>query len=366
MYAIHPRCAVMQNQIPEIILAIETSCDDTCVAIVEKGHKIHANVLSSQNEIHTQFGGIIPELAARSHLEKIASILEIALEKARMSLSHIQAFAVTHRPGLASSLMVGVSFAKSLSYATKLPIVGIDHIEGHLFACHLENPDLPFPHLCLMVSGGHTFLVIVEKRDKYHIVGQTTDDAAGEAFDKVSRYLGFGFPGGPQIEKLSRENQDTPVFFSRPMLHSKDFDFSFSGIKTAVKYHVDSLDKEALQRQIKAIAAGFQEAIVDVLVEKTIHAAQAYSISTITLSGGVAANQLLRSRLLQESSKRNKKFYYPAPILCTDNAAMIAGLAYYKYLQGEKSDFSLTLEENKVSQVSMANASGYYISPKKP
>ncbi|NUM34613.1 MAG: tRNA (adenosine(37)-N6)-threonylcarbamoyltransferase complex transferase subunit TsaD [Candidatus Brocadiae bacterium] len=344
-----------QHPKTEIILAIETSCDDTCVGIVEKGHKIHANVLSSQNEIHTQFGGIIPELAARSHLEKIGVILEIALQKACMSLSDIHAFAVTHRPGLASSLLVGVSFAKALSYATRLPILGINHIEGHLFACHLEKPDLPFPHLCLMVSGGHTFLVIVEKRNQYRMIGQTTDDAAGEAFDKVARHLGLGFPGGPIIEKMAAENRETPVFFPKAMLYSGDFNFSFSGLKTAVKYYVESLSKEEAEKQKKAIAAGFQKALVDVLVEKTIQAAQKYSISTITLSGGVAANRFLRSRLSEEAQKRDIGFYYPSIILCTDNAAMIAGLAYYKYQEGEQSDLSLALEENSQFMKSRQN-----------
>ena len=338
---------ISQTKIPEIILAIETSCDDTCVAIVEKGHKIHANVLSSQNEIHTEFGGIIPELAARSHLEKIATILEIALKKAGMSLSDIHGLAVTHRPGLASSLLVGVSFAKALSYARKLPIVGINHIEGHLFACSLENPDLTFPNLCLMVSGGHTFLILVQKISQYQIIGETTDDAAGEAFDKVSRYLGLGFPGGPMIEKLARENQDEIVSFPRAMMHSDNFNFSFSGLKTAVKYYVESLDKEESKKQRKAIAAGFQEALVHVLVDKTLQAAQKYSMSTITLCGGVAANQHLRNRFLEETQRKNIQFYCPGISLCTDNAAMIAGLAYYKYQQGEKSDLSLSIEENK-------------------
>lgn len=331
---------------PQVILGIETSCDDTCAAIVEAGHHIQANIIASQYDLQKRFGGIVPEVTARSHLQKISQVVSLCLEEAHKTWNDLQGIAVTHRPGLASSLMIGVAYAKTLALALHLPFIGIHHIEGHVYSCFLENPHLPFPHLCLTVSGGHTLLVLVESGFRYTIVGQTTDDAAGEAFDKTARLLGLGFPGGPALSKLASQNTGNPILFPCPMRHSGDANFSFSGIKTAVRYYVESLTPEQKMQQLPAIADGFQQAVVSALVEKTYYIAQKLHVTTIVLSGGVASNSYLRQQMSIKMLSCHGEVYYPSPILCTDNAAMIAGLAYYKFQQGETSNLQLGIQAN--------------------
>lgn len=331
-----------QNRCPEVILGIETSCDDTCAAVVKKGHTVLSSIISSQNEVHEQFGGVVPELAARKHLENMPRVVTLALSKANLSWNDIEGISVSNRYGLASSLFVGVAMAKALSYARNIPIVGVNHVEGHMYSNILEYSEkITHPYISLTVAGGHTLLVLIKKAFVYEILGQSIDDAVGEAYDKVARYLGLGYPGGPIIDRMAKQNTAAAVNFPSPLLGSGDYQFSFSGIKTAVRYYVDHLSKTELQEQLSAIATGFQEAVVRVLVDKTIKAAQEYKISTIALSGGVAANSLLRSKLREMAEKQGIAMYCPSLQYCTDNAAMIAGLGYYKFLHGEYHDFSM-------------------------
>ncbi|OGZ40276.1 MAG: tRNA (adenosine(37)-N6)-threonylcarbamoyltransferase complex transferase subunit TsaD [Candidatus Portnoybacteria bacterium RIFCSPLOWO2_02_FULL_40_15] len=342
-----------------IILGIETSCDDTCAAVVKrdkKGHKILSNVVSSQVKVHAPFGGIVPNLAAREHLKNIRPCLEKALKDADVKPKHIDLIAVTIGPGLIPSLLVGTNFAKALAYAWKKPIIGINHIEGHIYANWLkpvgENYKLQipnsknlFPALCLVVSGGHTQLILMKGHRKYKLLGETRDDAAGEAFDKTAKLLGLGYPGGPIISKLAQKGNIYVFDLPRPMLNSKNYDFSFSGLKTAVLYLIKNLKKknQNIKSLIPAIAAEFQQAAIDVLINKTIKAAKEYKVKTIMLSGGVAANQELRKQMTKAVKKEipNSKFYVPDSNLCTDNAAMIAAAAYYhKKISGKTKTWS--------------------------
>jgi N6-L-threonylcarbamoyladenine synthase len=327
----------------DIILGIDTSCDDTCAALVQKGRTVLANIISSQ-DIHKKWGGVVPELAARKHLEKISIVVTLALREAKLTWNDIAGIAVTSRYGLACALLVGVAMAKALSFAQHLPLVGVHHVEGHLYSNFLEHPEIAFPHISLTVSGGHTLLILVQEAFAYEVLGQTVDDAAGEAYDKVARYLGLGFPGGPAIDRLAKQNTEPPVAFPSPMLDSGDYKFSFSGIKTAVRYYVDRLAPDQLKTQLPAIADGFQRAVVRVLVSKAMQAAEAYGVKTITLSGGVAANSYLRAELIRTAGEKSMQVYYPSICYCTDNGAMIAGLGYHKFLQGCQSDLSLDIE----------------------
>lgn len=326
---------------PEVILGIDTSCDDTCAAVVCKGREVLSNIISSQPSAHQEFGGIVPELAARQHLENIPAVVTLALRQAKLTWNDIEGITVTSRYGLACCLLVGVAMAKALAYGRKLPLVGVQHVEGHLYSNFIEHPEIGFPMLSLTASGGHTCLVLVKEAFRYQFLGQTVDDAVGETYDKVARYLGFGFPGGPVLDRLARQNTEVPVSFPSPMLATSDYLFSFSGIKTAVRYYVDSLSKTELEKQIPAIAAGFQEAVVKVLVAKTLRAAEEYQIKTITLSGGVAANSFLRSEMKKAAESKGIAVYYPSLIFCTDNAAMIAGLGYHKFGNGQYDNFTL-------------------------
>ncbi len=316
------------------ILGIETSCDETAAAVVTDGREIRSNIVASQIELHAKYGGIVPELASRKHVEVINYIVDQSMEEAGLRFDELEAIAVTNRPGLIGALLVGVAAAKSLAYCHDLPLLGINHIEGHIYANFMEDEALPFPHVCLTVSGGHTLLVEIQEGWKYEILGTTQDDAAGEAYDKVAQYLGLGFPGGKIIDDLAKEGDSNAIQFPRPMLKRDNYQFSFSGIKTAVRFFVEKAKATGTLPPIADIAASFQAAVVEVLVGKTIRAAKAKNLKAITLTGGVAANRQLRESMREAGAEIGAEVYYPPIQLCTDNGAMIAGVAYHKYQEG--------------------------------
>ncbi len=328
------------------ILGIDTSCDETAAAVVENGREVLSNIIASQIKDHQEYGGVVPELASRKHIEAINYIVNRSLDDANLTFDDIDAIAVTNRPGLIGALLVGVAAAKSLAYSHNLPLLGINHIEGHIYANYMVHETISFPHICLTVSGGHTLLVEVYEGWKYKVLGTTQDDAAGEVYDKVAKYLGLGFPGGRIIDELAQEGDPNAIDFPRPMLHSGNYQFSFSGIKTSVKYYIEKTKKNGMNTRIEDIAASFQAAVVDVLVAKTIEAAKTNNSRSITLTGGVAANSHLRSSLTVVADDIDVKVYYPSIRLCTDNGAMIAGIAYEKYTQGLQDDLSLNAAAN--------------------
>ncbi len=323
-----------------LILGIETSCDETSVAIVRDGKEILSNLILSQLDVHSDFGGVVPELACRRHLEVINPLLEQALQEAKVTWKDINAVAVTRGPGLVGAVLIGVAAAKALAMSLEIPLIGVNHLEGHIFANYIQEGEIPFPSVALLVSGGHTSLVYLKSFGEYEIIGETRDDAAGEAFDKVARMLDLGYPGGPIIDKLSNEGNRQAVVFPRAMMEKKEnFDFSFSGLKTAVVYYLKS---EEGKIQDKAnIAAGFQEAVVDVLVTKTLRAARKFDVSHILLAGGVARNSRLRNELKRRARSQKLTFHIPSPVLCTDNAAMIATVGYFMLQKGLTADLSL-------------------------
>jgi len=324
-----------------LILGIDTSCDETSAAVVRDGREILSNVISSQIDLHSRFGGIVPEIASRKHTEMILYVIQSAMDEAGVSLTDLGAIAVTNRPGLIGALLVGIAVAKAIAYCLRLPLIGINHVEGHIYSGFLANPDIPVPHICLTVSGGHTILAEVRDVTEYELLGSTGDDAAGEAFDKVAQYLGLGFPGGPIIDRLAKRGDEKAVDFPRPMIRSGDYNFSFSGLKTAVKNFVIKAKKEGGMPRIEDIAASFQKAVVDVLVEKTIRAAREKNVSAISVTGGVAANSRLRAEMAAKAGEIGIPVFLPPLRLCTDNAAMIAGLAYHRYKSGELADLDL-------------------------
>jgi N6-L-threonylcarbamoyladenine synthase len=331
------------------VLAIETSCDDTCAAVVLNGRKILSNVVSSQISIHQKYGGVVPELASRRHIESIIPIVHEALETAKVSLRDIDGIAVTHGPGLVGSLLVGLSFAKSIAFATGIPFVGVNHIEGHLSAIFLEEHAPSFPFIGLVVSGGHTSLYRLDGFGTYKRLGQTRDDAAGEAFDKVAKLLGLGYPGGPIIDQLSKRGETKAIRFPRPSLGKNSFDFSFSGLKTAVVNYVKShppSDNGYPEHLLCDLVASFQEAAVEVLVKKTLQAAQVQKVKRVVLAGGVASNSRLRERMREEASQLNINLYIPSPSFCTDNAAMIGVVGSYYLKKGVRSPYSLNAFSN--------------------
>jgi N6-L-threonylcarbamoyladenine synthase len=328
------------------ILAIETSCDETSISVVENGRKILSNIIYSQIDIHKTFGGVVPEVASRKHIETIDGVLEESLKESNISLDEISAVAVTYGPGLVGALLVGINFAKALSYAIDKPLIGVNHIEGHICANLISNRELEPPFLTLVVSGGHTHLVIVKEYGKYQVIGKTRDDAAGEAYDKVARSLGLGYPGGPLIDKIARDGDKKSVDFPRSMLEKDSFDFSFSGLKSAVLNYQNRMAMKNIEYKVEDVAASFQEAVIDVLVSKTVSAAKKYGIKKVTMAGGVASNSRLREVMNQASADNGFDFSYPPGILCTDNGAMIGCAAYYKYLKGEFSDSTLNAYPN--------------------
>lgn len=316
-----------------ILLGLESSCDETAVAVVRDGREILSSVVSSQIALHSPYGGVVPEIASRTHLDTIHPLLEQALEKAKIYFDQIEAIAVTNRPGLIGSLLVGVSVAKALSFFHRKPLVGVHHVEAHIYSPVMENPKLQYPFISLVVSGGHTTIYFAESPTKHRIIGQTVDDAAGEAFDKVAAILGLSYPGGPAIEKISKTGNPKSVTFKEPRVNANPLDFSFSGLKTAVLYRVRGQDGKGAAEEpgpdVADIAASFQETVVTLLVEKTLEAARHHGLKQVALGGGVACNQLLRERLQEKAQAVGIESFYPSKPLCLDNGAMIAGLGYH-------------------------------------
>lgn len=323
------------------ILAIESSCDETAAAVVKNGREVLSNVISTQIVLHTLYGGVVPEIASRKHIEKINPVIETALEEAGMPLERMDAIAVTYGPGLVGALLVGVSAAKAISFATGIPLVGVHHIEGHISANYIEHRELEPPYVCLVVSGGHSHLVVVKDYGEYEVIGQTRDDAAGEAFDKVARAIGLGYPGGPKIDKVSREGDPDAIVFPRAKLADSAYDFSFSGLKSAVLNYLNGCKMRGETICQADVAASFQKAVVDVLVEHSMHAVQGYGYDRFAIAGGVASNSALRESMARACEENNIRFYYPSPVYCTDNAAMIGVAGYYEYMRGVRSGLDL-------------------------
>ena len=326
------------------VLGIETSCDETSAAVVDS-HSIQSNIIATQH-IHEQYGGVVPEFASRAHIQKIVPIVQLALQKAGIDYSDIDGLAVTYGPGLAGSLLVGMCFAKALALRLNIPFIGVNHIEGHLLAVHANEQDIQYPAIGLVASGGHTILIHIQSPLQYRIIGQTIDDAAGEAFDKVAKILGLGYPGGPAIEKQAASGNDDAIVFPRALLEKDNFNFSFSGLKTSVLYHVESLKRQNTPLQVPDICACFQKAVIDVLLQKSLMAVEKYQCHTLLLAGGVVRNNTLRQHFEELVVKNGVHFYVPAPELCTDNAAMIARAGYYHLQNGEISGFDLDAEPN--------------------
>ncbi len=321
------------------ILGIETSCDETAAAVVKNGREVLSNIISSQIDIHEKFGGVVPEIASRNHVEAISHVVEKALVEAKMELKDIDAIACTYGPGLVGALLVGVSYAKALSYAAKKPLIAVNHIEGHIAANYISHPELEPPFLCAVISGGHTHLVHVKSYDKFTILGKTRDDAIGEAFDKVARVIGLGYPGGPKIDKLAKQGTAN---IELPKTYFDNLDFSFSGIKTAVI----NLHHKNPEVNHADLAASFEKAVTEVLVQNTKKAAKQFDINVIALAGGVSANSYIREEFEKLGQEEKYKIYYPQPVLCTDNAAMIACSGYYEYMNGKTASLTLNAIPN--------------------
>lgn len=324
----------------KLILGIESSCDETAAAVTLNGRTVLSNVINTQIDIHKKYGGVVPEIASRHHIQAIDTVIDDALEKANVTLEDIDAIAVTHGPGLVGALLVGVSEAKALAYAAKKPLIGVHHIKGHIMANLIEHKNLEPPFICLVASGGHSHIVNVKSYTEFEIIARTRDDAAGEAFDKVARVLGLGYPGGPLIDSLAKKGNENAIAFPRVKM-SDSLDFSFSGVKTAVINYIHNAEQKGEVIIPEDVAASFQNAVTDVLCEHTIKAAEAAKSNIITLAGGVASNSALRSKMTELANKKGIDVLYPSPILCTDNAAMISCCGYYKFINGEFSELSL-------------------------
>lgn len=323
------------------ILGIESSCDETAASVVRDGREVLSNVISSQIEIHTQYGGVVPEIASRKHIENINPVIRQVLADAEMTLQDIDAIAVTYGPGLVGALLVGVAAAKALAYASAKPLIPVNHITGHVSANYLEHPDLEPPFLCLIVSGGHTDLVVVKDYGEYEFIGRTRDDAAGEAFDKVARSVGLGYPGGPKIDKEARLGNADAIVFPKAKVADAPYDFSFSGLKSAVLNYQNHAQMMGQEINRADLVASFQKAVVDVLVEHTMDAAREYGYRQVALAGGVASNTALRAEMDRACRGRSIELFYPSPVYCTDNAAMIASAGYYEYKKGKTSGWDL-------------------------
>lgn len=336
----------MNDREDVLILAIESSCDETAAAVVKNGREVLSNVISSQIDLHTLYGGVVPEIASRKHIEKINQVIEEALSQAGVTLEEITAIGVTYGPGLVGALLVGVAEAKAIAYAAGKPLVGVHHIEGHVSANFIEHPDLEPPFVCLIVSGGHTHLVIVKDYGEFEIIGRTRDDAAGEAFDKVARAVGLGYPGGPKVDKTAKEGNKHAVEFPRAKVEGAPYDFSFSGLKSAVLNYINHAKMTGQEIHVPDLVASFQNAVVDALVSRTVAAAKEYGYDKVSIAGGVASNSALRAEMKKACRKAHLSFYHPSPIFCTDNAAMIGVAAYYEYQKGARAGWDLNAVPN--------------------
>ena len=331
----------MSEEKDVLILSIESSCDETSAAVVKNGRQVLSNVIHSQIDLHTLYGGVVPEIASRQHIEKVNQVIRKALLEAGVTLDDITAIAVTYGPGPVGALLVGVSAAKAIAFATGKPLIGVHHIEGHICANYIENKDLEPPFHCLVVSGGHTHLVYVSDYGSYEILGRTRDDAAGEAFDKVARAIGLGYPGGPKIDKLSDEGNPEAIVFPRAKMADNEYDFSFSGLKSAVLNYLNSCQMAGQEINRADVAASFQKAVTDVLTDHSINAMKRMGLDKLAMAGGVASNRHLRASMKKACDENNIKLYYPSPIYCTDNAAMIGVAGYYEYIKGTRSGYDL-------------------------
>lgn len=329
-----------------LILAVESSCDETAAAVVRNGREVLSNIISSQIALHTQFGGVVPEIASRKHIEKINQVIEAALLEAGVTLDDLDAIGVTYGPGLVGALLVGVAEAKAIAYAKKLPLVGVHHIEGHICANFIENKDLEPPFLCLVVSGGHTHLVLMKDYGEFEIIGRTRDDAAGEAFDKVARAVGLGYPGGPKIDKAAKAGNRHAVEFPRARVEDAPYDFSFSGLKSSVLNHINHAKMMGEEINVPDLAASFQNAVVEALVSRAVAAAVEFHMDKVVIAGGVASNSALREAMEEACCRNHLKYYHPSPIFCTDNAAMIGVAAYYEFIRGNTAGLDLNAVPN--------------------
>ena len=336
----------MSQEKDVLILAIESSCDETAAAVVKNGREVLSNVISSQIALHTLYGGVVPEIASRKHIEKINQVIQAALDEARVTLQDITAVGVTYGPGLVGALLVGVAEAKAIAYAAKKPLIGVHHIEGHIAANFIEHEDLEPPFFSLVVSGGHTHLVRVKDYGKFDIIGKTRDDAAGEAFDKVARAIGLGYPGGPKIDKVAKEGNPDAIKFPKAHIEGAEYDFSFSGLKSAVLNYINGCKMKGESFDPADIAASFQKAVVEVLVENSMKAAEDLGMYKFAIAGGVASNTALRAAMKQACAEREIRFYHPSPIYCTDNAAMIGAAAFYEFLAGTRHGWDLNAVPN--------------------
>lgn len=330
----------------KIILAIESSCDETSAAVVVNGRDVLSNVIASQIDTHKKFGGVVPEVASRMHIEVVDSVVKAALEEAEVNLLDIDAIGVTYGPGLVGALLVGLQYAKGLALGAKKPLIGVNHIQGHISANFIQHKDLKPPFVSLVVSGGHTFIVYVKGYRDFEVIGQTRDDAAGEAYDKVARALGLGYPGGPKIDKLAKEGNPEAIEFPRAKFHDDTLDFSFSGVKSAVLNYLNKAKMKEIEVNKADVAASFQKAIVDVLKSNVFLTCERKGVNRIAVAGGVASNSCLRETLQKEGAKRGIEILFPAPILCTDNAAMIASAAYFNYEEGMISNLDINAKPN--------------------
>ena len=323
------------------ILAIESSCDETAAAVVKNGREVLSNIIYSQIATHTMYGGVVPEIASRKHIEKINQVVESALKEADMTLEQVDAVGVTYGPGLVGPLLIGVSAAKALAWAADKPLIGVNHIEGHVAANFIASPELEPPFVCLIVSGGHTHLVVVEDYGVFRILGRSRDDAAGEAFDKVARSVGLGYPGGPKIDAKAKEGNPDAIQFPQAKVRESVYDFSFSGLKSAVLNYQNHAKMTGEEINVADLVASFQKAVVDVLVEHTVAAAHEYGFRQVAMAGGVASNSALRNAMKTRCEREGFRLFYPPPVLCTDNAAMIGSAAYYEYMAGKRSGWDL-------------------------
>ena len=327
------------------ILAIESSCDETSAAVVVNGREVLSNIIASQIDTHKKFGGVVPEVASRMHIEVVSGVVQEALEEAGVTLEQIDAIGVTYGPGLVGALLVGLQFAKGLAFSTKKPLVGVNHIEGHICANYIQHKDLKPPFVSLVVSGGHTFIVHVKDYGVYEVIGQTRDDAAGEAYDKVARALGLGYPGGPIIDRLAKQGNKHAIEFPRAYLDDS-YDFSFSGLKSAVLNYLNKAKMQNVEVNKADVAASFQKAVIEVLKDNVMETCKSRNVKKIAIAGGVASNSALRETIMNAASKKGIEVLFPAPVLCTDNAAMIGSAAYFNLVNGKISDLNLNAKPN--------------------